>query len=374
MTSARLLALLTLLLTAPWARAHTLQDTLLDLREQGRALTGHWEITRQDLAFALRAQADAAGTAAPAGGAQAEADYSYARLAVHVGGRDCALARDGQRVEPRANGAVVVLDFAVSCPVDGTKTVTYGLFFDVHPEHRGLLRFETAGGVRSAVLTPERPTLELAPRSPWRAFAEYWEEGVWHIWAGFDHLLFLVSLLLPAVLWREGGCWVVRAAFRPALLDVVGIVTAFTLAHSLTLSLAALEWVSLPGPWVESAIAATVMVAALNNLYPLVPARRWVMAFVFGLIHGFGFAGALGELGLPAEAFAVSLLGFNLGVETGQLAIVTGFLPLAYLARGTWAYRRVALQGGSVAVAVLALGWLLDRSLGLALLPAALGG
>lgn len=146
------------------------------------------------------------------------------------------------------------------------------------------------------------------------------------------------------------------------------MVTAFTLAHSITLSLATLGLVQLPSRLVESVIALSVIVAAANNVFPLFSERRWVMAFVFGLIHGFGFASVLADLGLPTGTLVIALLGFNLGVEAGQLAIVAAFLPAAYLLRDTVFYRRAILVGGSLLVAALATVWLMERALDLKLM------
>ena len=140
------------------------------------------------------------------------------------------------------------------------------------------------------------------------------------------------------------------------------MVTAFTVAHSITLSLAALGIVSLPSRWVESAIALSVVLAALNNVFPVVAHGRWIAAFAFGLLHGFGFAGALQDLGLPAGSLALSLAGFNIGVELGQLAIVAAFLPLAFALRKTWSYRRLVLAGGSTAIAAVATVWFAERA------------
>ncbi len=212
-------------------------------------------------------------------------------------------------------------------------------------------------------------------------FVDYAADGVWHIWIGFDHILFLLSLLLPAV-----GAWVAgvggqrpggsrRATWQPvprlgvAVWEVLRIVTAFTLAHSITLSLATLGWVSLPSRLVESTIAASVVLAALNNVFPFFQGRRWMVAFAFGLIHGFGFASVLADLGLPRDALALALLGFNLGVEAGQLAIVAVFLPLAYLLRHSKFYRWVVLWGGSLAIAAIAAAWFVERAFELKLLP-----
>jgi hypothetical protein len=144
---------------------------------------------------------------------------------------------------------------------------------------------------------------------------------------------------------------------------VVKVVTAFTLAHSITLSLAALEALVLPSRLVESTIALSVILAALNNVRPVVEERRWLMAFIFGLVHGFGFASVLTELGLPRDALLLALVGFNLGVEAGQLVIVSAFLPLAFLLRATPLYRRGVMTGGSLSIALVAAIWLGERAL-----------
>jgi hypothetical protein len=119
--------------------------------------------------------------------------------------------------------------------------------------------------------------------------------------------------------------------------------------------------VSLPSRLVESAIAASVVLAALNNLSPVVQRGRWLVAFAFGLIHGFGFASVLADLGLPPESLLLALVGFNLGVEAGQLCIVAAFLPLAYAMRHTWMYRRMIVVGGSAVIVLIAALWMVER-------------
>src|SRR5262249_20126574 len=162
-------------------------------------------------------------------------------------------------------------------------------------------------------------------------------------WTGFDHILFLLSLLLPSVLVRQRSAWQPVSGLRPAFAEVFKVVTAFTLAHSITLSLATFGVLTPPSRWVESAIAASVLVAALGNLFAFPSRQRWAIAFAFGLIHGFGFAAVLSDLGLPHQVLLLGLLGFNLGVEAGQMLIVAAFLPIAFSLRGTWVYRRLAL-------------------------------
>jgi hypothetical protein len=204
-------------------------------------------------------------------------------------------------------------------------------------------------------------------RSRWAQFVDYAREGVWHIWIGFDHILFLVSLLLPCVLLPMGKGWTAAERFGGTFWDVFKVATSFTVAHSITLSLAALSVIELPSRLVESAIALSVVLAALNNLWPLVHGRRWLVAFGFGLIHGFGFASVLTDLGLPQDTLLVALVGFNLGVEGGQLAIIAAFLPLAFALRRTWVYRRLIFTGGSAAIALVAAIWLVERAFDLKL-------
>jgi hypothetical protein len=291
-------------------------------------------------------------------------------LQISSDGERCALASTSQLIDVHTDGAYAVLTLAGSCPQSGpTLAIDYRLFEGLDPQHRGLLNFVEHGDSRSVVFSTETPHRIVGgdAAGPWAQLATYLNEGVWHIWTGFDHILFLLSLLLPAVLVRDRLAWRPSPSFHCSFVDVAKVVTAFTLAHSITLSLAALSIVVLPSRLVESGIALSVVLAALNNLFPLVANGRWVAAFGFGLLHGFGFAGALHDLGLPVGSLALSLAGFNLGVEAGQLAIVLVFLPLAFGLRATWAYRRVMFAGGSVVTATVAMIWLIERAFNVAL-------
>lgn len=193
----------------------------------------------------------------------------------------------------------------------------------------------------------------LAP-SAWHSLGVYLWEGVWHIWIGLDHILFLVILLLPAVLVYRRPGW--RAS------DIFKIVTAFAIAHSITLALAVLELIRLPEQLVESAIALSVLLTAVNNIRPVLPFSPTVLAFFFGLVHGLGFANVLLDLTLPSEALAISLLGFNLGVEAGQIAIVALLVPIAFILRHHQVYQSWVLKGGSTMVAFVAVAWFVERA------------
>jgi hypothetical protein len=241
-----------------------------------------------------------------------------------------------------------------------------GLLFDQDSLHRGLLKVDLPGLQSSALLSPERPDAQVSrtDSSAWRVFGRYIVEGVWHIWIGIDHIVFLLSLLVLAPLLpsrQRITQWPAAQQAKPVLIDVLAVVTAFTVAHSITLGLTIMGWLTPPPDLVEPAIALSVVLAALNNLLGINSLKRWRLAFVFGLVHGFGFASVLLDLGLPATALVAALGGFNLGVELGQLAIVGVFLPVAWLLRHTRFYRWVVVTGGSAAIVVLGLFWTLDR-------------
>ena len=356
------------------AQAHKPSDSYLGLDWQGDRLTARWDIALRDLDAAIGLDADGDGQLTWGEVRTRHADiarHALAHLVVSADGQPCTAQAGEQLVDDHTDGTYTVLPLVLQCPPGARAlSVRYTLFADIDPTHRGLLRLTDASGTRSAVLDPNgaAQAFQRDGGGAGNTVLQFLWEGVWHIWIGFDHILFLVSLLLPAVLVWVKPAWQPAPALRGALVDVAKIVTAFTVAHSITLTLATLGVVSLPSALVESAIAASVVLAALNNLFPLFQGRRWTMAFVFGLIHGFGFATVLGELQLPQGALVLALLAFNVGVELGQLAIVAVFVPLAYALRASAFYRRVVLQAGSWVIAGLAAVWFVERAFSVELL------
>jgi hydrogenase/urease accessory protein HupE len=184
------------------------------------------------------------------------------------------------------------------------------------------------------------------------AMKQFFLLGTEHIWFGPDHLMFLIALILL------GGRFI----------DILKIVTSFTVAHSVTLILASLEIISLPGAFVEAIVALSILYMAIENLFVKTTTYRWALTFAFGLIHGFGFAGSLAEIQIPHNHFISSLLIFNLGVEVAQMAVVAVLLPvIIYLKRFNWNIWFVRATTGTIAA--FGLNWFVSRTVGIELLP-----
>ena len=381
---ARLCCMAALLGMCAAAHAHKPSDSYLTLGSltpesatSGKIITAAWDIALRDLDYVLQLDRDGNGELTWGETRQREADITKlatSALLISADGQTCPwTANVPMGLDKHSDGTYAVLSLTAKCPPGNSTpkniSVTYSLFSDVDPSHRGLVQWlghvgkGDAPSSQALVFSNDSTSQALASGSGswWQTLSQYIVDGVWHIWIGYDHILFLLALLLPAVLVRRANQWEPAPTLRGSVTETLKVVTAFTLAHSITLSLAALQVISLPSRLVESVIAASVVLAALNNLRGTIDKRRWVLAFIFGLIHGFGFASVLADLGLPQGALVLALVGFNVGVELGQLAIVAVFLPVAFWLRASKFYRVGVLTFGSIAVAILASWWLAQR-------------
>ena len=390
---ARFLILLCLALL-PWpAAAHKASDAYLQLKSTDSGLSVRLDLALRDLDIALDLDANADGRLTWGEIKQAwPAIEGYALGGLQVAG--CPLRAVDKGLERRADGAYAVLWLASDCKPATEPAIYYDLMHDVDPTHRGIAKIEVAGlplvvrvldPTRAAALAATapsapvpsevsaRPTSGAAPgvssAAPASLSTAFLSEGIHHILTGYDHVLFLLCLLLPSVMRRTPQGWQPVERLWQAVLPVAGIVTAFTLAHSITLALAALKLVSLPPWFIEPAIAVTIVLAAFDNLKTIFHGRRVLVTFAFGLIHGFGFAGVLAELNLPASQFAWALLQFNLGLELGQLMIVLVAAGLLYLLRENRRYPGWVIRGGSVAAIVVGVLWFIERTADVSLLP-----
>lgn len=347
--------------------AHTLGASHLSI-DSGpgeERISGEWQLGIGDLhtLLDLDVNDDNVVTAGELAGARSRvAQQVLSQLEVSRGGEACEIESREQLVNERADGFYAVLRLSGRCAAQGAFGIDYRLLFDVDRTHRAVVRLRQGSDVHAVVLSPDAPRWREAAGSPAAAFVSFVRQGVHHIWIGYDHIAFLVLLLLPAVLRARTDAWEGATSFREVLWRILRIVTAFTAAHSITLSLAALGVLVPPEQPIEILIAASVVAAGLLNLVPGLAAHGAWIAFSFGLIHGFGFANVLRELGLPPGAVAASLAGFNVGVEIGQLAIVACLLPLVYRMRTAPFYQQRFVPAASLAAAMLALGWLLERA------------
>lgn len=376
------LALFALLIAAlpstSWA--HKESDAYVTLRLDSRnpnEVDGQFDIALRDLDFAIGIDSNHDG-AITWGEVEAHRGaierYVLPALTIKGDGLTCPITAAGQMVDEHSDGAYDVIPFTALCnkEVPGRLMIVYRLFEHVDPYHRGIISVHAHGQTSSAVLGPRDPstTLDINRPDRWRQFRSFVIDGIWHIWTGPDHLLFILSLLLPSVLICirrprtpfEPGIWVPADRFWSAALELVKVISGFTVSHSVTLSLSVLGIIDLPSRLVESGIALSVIVAAFNNIYPIVTRRAWVVAFAFGFIHGLGFASALAGLSLPPVAMATSLGGFNVGVEIGQESVVLPLIALAFLMRKTRFYKVGVLRVGSWLIILVAGLWLFQRA------------
>lgn len=355
------------------ALAHKPSDSYLTVNIEDKHVTGRWDIALRDLDFAIGLDNNDDG-AITWGELRANipdvSGYAFSRLQLGVSDEKCVVQQRDVKVDTHIDGKYAVLFFAADC---GDKTgvnaidklvVSYRLFHDLDPQHRGLLKLNRNDKNAAAVLVPGQPARTFTFSSndnPGTNILDFIHEGIWHIWIGFDHILFLLSLLIPSVMVYNKTKWLPVTSFNTAFWDVVKVVSAFTLAHSLTLSMAVLGYAELPSRWVESVIAASVILAALNNLVPVFTTKRALLAFCFGLIHGFGFASVLADLGLQTSLKLWGLLGFNLGVEIGQLTLVLVFLPISYKLSRFSLYQLFVVRFCSMGIAGIGSIWLVER-------------
>jgi hydrogenase/urease accessory protein HupE len=273
------------------------------------------------------------------------AELVASRVAIAADGRACA-PTPGTVTPPSGNRgtAIVVVHYACAAP-PRTLAIRDDLFDVLGNDHHTLASFERPGGdVDQVIFEPDRRDVQVVLAEAGAASRGAWAFlllGIEHILLGFDHILFVVALIL------RGG----RFA------QLLAIVTAFTVAHSVTLALSVLDIATLPSHIVEPVIALSIAYVALENiLRRQPPAHRWAVGFLFGLVHGFGFAGALAELELPRQGLVTSLLCFNLGVELGQVLVIALLLPpLVWLRRFAWQSRVVTAASAVLLVAGLSL-------------------
>lgn len=372
------MALAALIVLLPQASvAHRLGESYVYFQVTDTQLTGRFEARAVELEPALGLDADGDGMVSEAELSARDSDvfaFFADRLTLSVDGKPLAITQGDATLLRTGQGHWVQMSFGVPALTDvpDRLTMRYRNLGDVLAEDRtgfALIESNTRTGVSdnesrvSLIFRDDAEQVLHLAGDPWHTtFVEFVIHGIWHIWLGLDHVVFLITLLLPSVMMARAGHWVPEERFRASIWNVLKIVTLFTVSHSITLSLAALDIVRMPPTFVEAIIAVSIAVVAVLNMFP--SAHRFVLAlvFFFGLFHGFGFANVLEPLGVSPSQKLIGLAGFNIGVEIGQIAIVLVCFPLLWALR-TWRhYPPLAFRVGSVALVAVATLWFLERT------------
>ncbi len=335
-----------------------------DVNSQG-AINGSLQVRLFDLERVVGLDVDANGQLTwgeVLSNVEAVEGYMAASIRFERQAQDCNTSFAGEwQLEEHFNEPYLVLPVSAQCAIEGRLTVHYAGFFDDDAGHKLILNVTSAEQYFNRVFSNDNRQVELdtVNGNLWETFKEFAVQGVIHIWIGIDHILFLMCLLLASVFNLEKSLRQ-KKTLRTTGWEIVKVITAFTLAHSLTLAAVALGWLRVSSSWVEVGIAITVLVAALNNIFPVVT-KIVLVTFGFGLLHGMGFAGVLGELGLPSDQKLLTVLAFNVGVELGQLVIILIALPFLFLINRFDLKPRYWLVGGSSLIAVVAVLWIIER-------------
>ncbi len=355
------------------AHSHAVGENYVFLDIQPDRLDGRLQIHERELAqkFGMTLEAS------PPSLQQLPAVLAYVqqRFSVAVGEQPMALDYVTTELLELPQGRFLQLGFTAPWPGELPRLlqIRQELFFELNKRHRGLVLIhynahtdQTSEWENTALIfSPDKTlqNLDLVDVPGLSGRLDFLLQGTWHILIGFDHILFLLTLLLTAVVFRSGQQWQPVASFKQSLWNVAAIVTVFTVAHSITLTVAALGWVSLPSRLVESVIALSILVMALHNIRPFLP-HKWIVIFVFGLFHGLGFASVMEHLSFRMVELVTVMVLFNIGVEMGQLLLVAAIFPLLFVLRQRSWYGPVVLRGGSIFIALMATYWLIERGFG----------
>ncbi|WP_394190219.1 HupE/UreJ family protein [Pseudoalteromonas atlantica] len=325
--------------------------------------TGTWQIPLIDLehkiAFDLNQDGNIAWYEITAKRAALN-EFMYASIKVTSMDEQACMVQSNNdlKLDNHFNQPYVVLPININCAEKDAIILTYSAFFDIDANHKAITTVNSQTRVMSADEATQ--AFDFTSTSYLATFKQYVYQGILHIWMGLDHILFLIALLLTCVLVRKDNKWQGIDSKMAIFKHTAWIVTAFTLAHSITLTATAIDLLSANSRWVELGIAISVLFAALNNVWPVIIRLGWV-TFAFGLLHGMGFASVLGELGLSSKYQLLSVLAFNLGVEIGQLAILVVALPVLIWARNHCWYQKWVMPAGSLIIAVIAVQWSIER-------------
>ena len=377
----RIIPVIFFLLSIAPAKAHSVSESYLFMSlEKDGVATGRFEFNKNDLKKTLGIELGEGNSDTVLAHAKKTAPKVYDYIERHF-----QMIGDGQ--EPTLDFTEVTLHEGSTKyvqyyfkthfdPLPNTLSFDYSIFYENDRLHRGLflLNYNPVTDTHypeehtALIFSPsdEPHTLDLREHIPplLRPVDFIWQ-GILHIWIGIDHILFLVVLLLPSVLMRQDNQWEPSPTFLKSAMRILKIVTLFTVAHSITLGLAALDYISLSGRFVESMIAASIVIVALNNIFPKFKESNWLIIFGFGLFHGLGFASVMSDIPFRMQNLWKVLINFNVGVEIGQVVVVFFCFVILYAIRRKGFYIPCILHLGSALAALVATFWFIERAFGL---------
>lgn len=360
-------------LAAPHAFAHTGSSAYVQLTEasvdgQGGEYESHLQLSLTDLHEVIWLDSDNNGdiTWGEVKARKFEiATFAQEALQLKTAAGSCSVKQSAPLAAAKI-GEQYFVDVAMqfSCARDESPVIIYTGFLKYNTRHQATLNAKLANGENlTHIFTVGQPQFQLIPDGTplnFRTFRQFMIDGAFHVYTGYDHILFLLLLLLPSVVVRREKKWLPELQLRPCCLDILKIVTAFTVAHSTTMGLAVFGVIALPSSVVEPVIALSIVVAAMNNLWPLAR-TTWIIAGLFGLIHGFGFASILKDAGIGGDGAWFILGAFNVGIEFAQASLVLVVMPVLWQLRRLKFYSFGVIGAGSAGAAVVALIWTYSR-------------
>lgn len=358
------------------AFAHSTSESYLSLEVLDNQLKGQWDIALRDLEAPLQLDNNRDGkiTWGELHGKESQVvRYALEHLHWQAIGADqvrtgCPLKITSMRIAKHRQGNYAALTIENSCSLKMSSKaqeweLKYTLLLREDAWHKGLAEIKEGQKIQSFIFDPEH-TVYRVGQSTSSTFSRWLRDGVLHIWTGWDHILFLLVLLLPSMLEKRRGMTTRILGLRRATIRIFHIVSVFTIAHSLTLAIASLHLIVVPSILVESIIALSIVIMALNIIFDFFDEKRSLLiTFCFGLFHGLGFASVFVGAQLSLTQQLLSLLAFNLGVELGQFAIVSLVFPLIYSIRLRPLYQGIFLKVGASVAGLIGMIWLAERAL-----------
>lgn len=364
----RFLTIVTFLYSS-FAWSHSGSTAYMEIQIENTRLDGAWWINLKDLqvAVGLDTNVDDRITFSEfKQHRQTILSFAEQNVKLKPSNKTCAIRWQTPTLSSLEDGVYAEITFSSNCAE--YPTMVYSALFDLDDSHRALVELNSPAGKRVLIFSPTNRELSLDTydASPWQDIGIYIQQGVIHILEGYDHLLFLLALLVPIIFARpktKPHLDLVTAdnTIKQIITALLKVVSAFTVGHSITLiSASALSFMP-PIAWTETIIAVSVIFAGLNILVPMFRESSWKVALLFGFVHGFGFANVLAQLALDRSHLLLALVSFNIGVELGQVVVVAIATPLFLLVAGGKWLPTLARIGAASTAALVGLVWVIER-------------